>query len=65
MMMLSSGSIGLTMRMMMMVGVDDVEDDERVHYLGNLLPRGRSQQRPKSEGRKTPDDPDGHLQQSW
>ena len=27
------------MRMMMMVGVDDVEDDERVHYLGNLLPR--------------------------
>ena len=54
MMMLSSGSIGLTMRMMMMVGVDDddVEDDERVHYLGNLLPRGRSQQRPKSEGRK-------------
>ena len=41
MMMLSSGSGGLTMRMMMMVGVDDddVEDDERVHYLGNLLPR--------------------------
>ena len=41
MMMLSSGSIGLTMRMMMMVGVDDddIEDDERVHYLGNLLPR--------------------------